>query len=349
MENLSQGLYSVLPIRNALVFPHSALPLRVGRAASVAAIEHAHTHGGDWLLVVSQSKDTEGADPRPEDLYSVGTLCKIERLRGSAEDSFQVLVRGVARFRVLNYETKQENGRSWLLADAEPWKDVLDADTETTEALKESLKAVAKEILELLPADMSQLSEVVDSIDDLAYLTNLCAVNLDISVAQKQGLLEAVSIKARALSLLETLQSQKESLQIKSEIRDKLSHKVGKMQREALLREQMKTIREELGEEEDQKSRDNYRDKIDEAGMPAETKKLALEELKRLETIGNTSPESTSFEITSICFVPCPGRSPPLIRGNPAPLTWIRPARSWSEITMAWTRSRSGSFSTWLS
>jgi ATP-dependent Lon protease len=249
METQAQGFYPVLPIRNTVIFPDAAFPLRVGRSFSVAAVEQAHEKHGDWILILTQSKETDGADPRPQDLYHTGALCKIERLRGSSTDGYQVLVRGVARFRVLKIEEMHEKGRSWLRADAEPWNDRVDADADTINALMESLKKVSKEILSLLPADTSQLTALLDEMMDLTTLVNVCVSNLDLPVSQKQELLETDSLKARALGLLEILQSQKDSLQIKSEIREKLSQKIGKMQREALLREQIKTIREELGEE----------------------------------------------------------------------------------------------------
>ena len=163
----------------------------------------------------------------------------------------------------------------------------------TVDALMVSLKEVVRETLELVPGDTRGLKELLETITDPSYLMNLCAANLEIPLKTKQELLETVSLKARALRLLEELQHQKENLELRSEIRDKLSHKMGKMQREAILREQMKTIREELGESgDDEKQKQDYRAKIEAAGMPEETRKVALEELKRFEAIGSTSPES---------------------------------------------------------
>jgi ATP-dependent Lon protease len=291
MEYPTNGLIPVLPIRNAVIFPNLALPLRVGRSMSVAAVEEAQTNGG-WILAITQATVTEGAEVRPEELHRVGTLCKIEKLKGSAEDGYQILVRGVARFKIQEFELMRGQTREWLRARAEPWQDVLDTDTETTDALSKSLKTVAQEILALLPADTGQLAELLESIQDPVYLTHLIAANIETSLEKKQELLATVSLKDRALALLDLMQAQKDGLQIKSEIRDKLSHKMGKMQREALLREQMKTIREELGDESDGKAQDDLKSKIAAAGMPAEVTKMALEELKRFDAIGNASPES---------------------------------------------------------
>ncbi len=277
----------VLPIRNTVVFPGVALPLRVGRTKSVSAIQKASAEKG-WILTVSQRNQTEDNDPAQSDLFRVGTLCKIEKMRGSEKSGYQVLVRGVYRFRV----TEFKDGETHVEATGEIWKDAPDADPQVQQALLESLKKMSKEILSLLPADTTQLMELVEGIDDISYLAYIAAANLEIPLTKKQELLESESARARVLSLLGFMQSQKESLEVQSEIRDKLTHKMGKVQREALLRQQLNAIREELGEEDDSKSGDELRKKIEKAQMPEEVKKVALEELKRLETIGNTSPEA---------------------------------------------------------
>src|SRR5207248_4561464 len=128
---------------------------------------------------------------------------------------YQVLVRGEQRFR-LN-EVTEENGM--MLVKGEVWKDKSDLDAQVNEALLKSLKDMAKEILELLPADTAQLKELVAGIEDLSYLSYLAAGNLEVPLEKKQELLEAESLKGRVLSLLDLLQHQKESLEVQSEIR----------------------------------------------------------------------------------------------------------------------------------
>jgi ATP-dependent Lon protease len=281
------GLFPVLPIRNTVIFPGTALPLRVGRPGSVSAMEKA-IQGEGWILTVTQKNDKGSKDPTSRDLFHVGTLCHIEKVRGNANDGFQVLVRGVARFRVNEYTDK--DGR--IEAQADLWPDQSDMDEATKKALLDSLKSLSKEILDLLPANTDQLSQVVDGIEDLAFLSHLCAANLEIPLEKKQEILETVGVKSRVLQLLGLMQSQKENLQVQSEIRSKLSNRMDKMQRDAILREQMKAIQEELGEGEDSPAGENYDKKIADAGMPDEVKKAALHELRRLKTIGSGSPEA---------------------------------------------------------
>jgi ATP-dependent Lon protease len=303
MEYPTHRFIPVLPIRNTVIFPGIALPLRVGRAKSIAAVQKASesAKAGDWIVAVTQKVEIEAREPTSSDLYSVGTLCKIEKVRGSAEDGFQVLVRGVARFKIEEFVEREDKAdgdsvpKICIEALGDVWNDYQDADPKTIEALTDSLKVTAREILRLLPADTSQLEEMLDAIKDPILLTHLCAGNIEMSVARRQEILGTVSLKSRALTLLEMMQAQKDGLQVQTEIREKLGHKMGKVQREAILREQLRTIREELGEGEESrgaKDKEDYRKKIEDAKMPEEVLKTALEELKRFESIGNQSPES---------------------------------------------------------
>jgi len=299
MDYPTNRFIPVLPIRNTVIFPGTALPLRVGRAKSIAAIQRASAtaKAGDWVITVAQKNETDQREPLASDLYRVGTLAKIEKVRGSAEDGFQVLVRGVARFKIgdlVEREGTKETG-PYIEALGDVWKDYEDADEKTVEALTQSLKVTARDILNLLPTDTSALIELVEGIEDPILLTHLCASNIEIPLAKKQELLETTSLKTRALSLLGIMQTQKDALQVQSEIREKLTHKMGKGQRDAILREQLRTIREELGEGEGAGapgSKDDYRKKIEDAQMPDDVLKVALDEFKRLEAIGNASPES---------------------------------------------------------
>jgi len=280
----------VIAIRNSVVFPGLALPLRVGRNKSIAAVEKSKKNG-QWILALSQKEGDTPHEPIASDLARVGTLCKVEKVKGSEEQGFQILIRGVERFRVS--ELIEKDG--FLQATGEEWKDVNDTDPKMGVALLESMKTLSKSILELLPADTAQLNELINGIQDLGYLTHLCAGNIEMPLPKKQELLETVSIKNRVLSLLSLMQNQKDQLEVQEEIRDKLSHKLGKLQRENILREQLRTIREELGDD-DKVATDDYRAKIEKAGMPEgqsnNVKKVALDELKRLESSPSSSPET---------------------------------------------------------
>lgn len=282
----------VIAVRNTLIFPGLVVPLRVGRKKSVRAIQKAQDEGG-WILCVLQSRDRGNEDVDTNDLYQVGTLCKVENLTGSAADGFQVLLRGQARVRINEYIDVGDH----LSADLSEWPDEKPKE-EAAEAeqqslvLLQSVKSFAKSLLDHLPVNSEQVAKVLDDISDLSFLIYLCAGYLETSTVSKQELLEIPGTLERAERLLELLQKFKDQIDVQSEINQKLSRKLGRHQREAILREQLKAIREELGEDEDATAVDDYEKRIEEAGMPEAVKKVALDELKRLNKINSQSPET---------------------------------------------------------
>lgn len=277
----------VLPSRNVIVFPGRTLPLSIGRPRSIAALQES-LNGDRHLLVVAQKVDIEGKEPDPEQLNLVATLCKVEKVVGNDKNGYQAVIRGVARVKIDHFESLQH----YLVAQVSELVDELPSDRESEATLLQSIKSLALEILDLVPADTRQLAELVRGIDDVGFLTYLCAENVESTLAKKQELLEATSPRERALTLIAMMQKQKESLELQSSIRDRMSQKIGKQQRESILREQLKAIKEELGDSVEGKGEDDYRKKIDESGMPEEVKKIANEELHRLDGIGSHSPES---------------------------------------------------------
>jgi len=278
----------VLPLRDTVLFPGTALPLKIARSQSVEAVTQAQK-ANQRVVAISQKINSNSESVRAADLYQVGTLCKIEKIRGNATDGYQILLRGLETFRIEDIK-ENENGSLW--AQGHPLQDVVENDKAMNEALLKSMKTSAQEILEHLPADTSQFSELLSGIGDLSFFTRLVASNLEIPSEKKQELLEMASVRDRVLVLLDLMQKQKVDLKVRGEIQEKLSRRVGKMQRESILREQLKTIKEELGETDGANDFEKYRAKFEEAGFPEDVKKVALEELKRLEAMGSASPET---------------------------------------------------------
>lgn len=280
-------IFPVLSVKDSVVLPGSALPLKIGRSQSIAAVEAAQKNG-NLILTVSQRGEFDESVIHPEQLRTVGTLSQIERIRGNARDGYQLYIRGVSRFKVDHFSERE----GYIVANGNEWKDELDADPATFDTMMEVLKSMSLKILDLLPNDTRHIADLVRSIEDLSYLAYLSAANMDIEDAKKQELLETAGLKDRVLKLLDLMQKHRDQLQIQAEVRDKLGHKMGKYQRETILREQLKTIQEELGDTEAAPEKENLRKKIEEAQMPKDTQKVALDELKRLESMGPNSPES---------------------------------------------------------
>ncbi|WPU66819.1 endopeptidase La [Peredibacter starrii] len=280
-------LLPVLSVRESVILPGSALPLRVGRKQSIEAVEAAQKNG-NMILAVSQKSGYDHDHVEIDDLRTIGTLAQIDRIRGNAKDGYQIFLRGVSRYRVNQFSMKD----GYIAAAAEEWKDVMDGDPSTFATMLDVMKNMSEKILQLLPNDTRLLSELVKEMNDLSHLTYLTAANLDIDSQKKQEILETAGLKDRSLKVLEAMQKMKDELEVQVEIRNKLGHKLGKHQRETILREQLRTIQEELGDIEKGEEKDDLRKKIVDAGMPEETLKVALDEFKRLESMGPNSPES---------------------------------------------------------
>jgi ATP-dependent Lon protease len=263
------------------------MPLVVGRGRSIRAAEQAQSSDG-LLIVIAQRILTQG-DPQEEDLYQVGTLCKIETSAISETGSRQIVVTGIARYRVLDYQL--HSVENYLSARGEIIADILSNNTVRHEALFFNLKEMAQEIVELLPGGTEPLTRLIERVDDAAYLTNICAAYLNLSLTQKQDLLETVQIESRMEILLDSMRKEREILSLQKDIRDKMSERLNKAQREALLREQLKTIRTELGDEATENSIDELENKIKESQLPDEAFKQAHEELKRLKNLPTASAE----------------------------------------------------------
>jgi len=286
MEHQVPATVPVLPIRNAVLFPTISIPLVVGRARSIRAVNHAEATGG-LILVVAQKILTPG-DPAAEDLYRIGTLCKIETSTDTETGGRQIVFTGIHRYRVASY---QDSEGDFLTARGEGITDIRGSDLVRSEALFYNLKELSKQILQMLPGGTDALVQLIDKVDDATYLTHVCSAYLSLPLFQKQELLETILIDDRMEMLLDFMRKERDVLQLQREIREKMSERLNKAQREALLREQIRTIRSELGEEEMEAGTEELEQKLKEAALPEDAMKQAREELKRLRSLPPASAE----------------------------------------------------------
>jgi ATP-dependent Lon protease len=278
----------VLPTRNMVVFPDTSLAMLIGRKVSVNALQIAKEKG-NWVLIVAPKTENAETSVKSSELRTIGTLAQIEKTEGDEINGFRIVIRGISRFKVNNYVDSDNS----ILANGNVLPDEIDVSNETLDSLVENLKSVALDILKLLPTNTRGAAEVLKGIESPEVLSNVCSQYLDISMKEKQELLEMTNFRNRALRLLDLLFKRKEELKLQQEINEKLSSKMGKLQRESILREQMRAIQEELGEGKSSSEKDeDYNKKIEEAGMSDEAKKVALEQLHRYESLGPQSPES---------------------------------------------------------
>ena len=276
----------VLPIRNAVIFPAISIPLIVGRERSLKALEQSLI-SGNLLIVVTQRVVTPG-DPSTEDLFSIGTLSRIESITDMESFNRQAMVTGIARYRI---EKCEVSAAGYLFAKGEIIPDVQSPNTPRNEALFQSLKEAALEIVMLLPSAPEPLLRLIERVDDPSYLCNICSAYLNLTLFQKQELLETSQVERRMETLLTAMRKEHEILDIQKEIRDKMTERMNKAQREAILREQLRTIRSELGEEGSENVADDLEQKLKNANLPEEAAKQADEELQRLRNLPTSSAE----------------------------------------------------------
>jgi ATP-dependent Lon protease len=276
----------VVPLRNTVLFPGQVVPIVIGRPRSRAAIEKAM--GTNRLVaLVAQRQDAGDHEPAADELYRVGVVARIENhLFHEGGRSHQVLLMGICRY---NLTDVREEG-DVLVADGGALEDEMDLEGETRDNLVNSTQTLAKEIFSLLPPNLSQFGTVLESTRDPILLTHIIAQHVDVKMARKQELLEMLSVKERMLALLDLMVHWRDELKLQYEISQKVSGKLGKQQREILLREQIRALQEELDEGKSLGNED-YREKIKQAGMPEDVEKIALDQLSRLEQLPQASPE----------------------------------------------------------
>lgn len=276
----------VLNTEDLVVFPGSTLTLRIQKKQNVAAIKRAQGKDG-WVLALSH-RDRETTRAGTETLSRVGVLAKIEQAKAGKNGIIQLVLQGHEKFAVVDIRENE----GLLLAEGASLLDKNDSDEKTLQTLRQSLEATAVEVLELLPSDTSALIAEVRKVTDPGAFSYLTAQYMNLPQADAQAVLEITSVKNRLLKLLELLVERREALKVQSKIKETLSESLGKKQREALLREQLKAIHDELGDASEGPSADDYRKRVSDAHMSEEAQKVALREVSRLERMGEQSAES---------------------------------------------------------
>ncbi len=286
-EDIPQVL-PILPLRNSVFFPGGVLPLAVGRQKTIALIKDA-VRDEQVIGVVTQRR-AEEEDPGAADLYTVGTVARIVKLLKMGEDNYSLVVQGLARFRVLDLVQEAP----YLKARIDPVEDKTAVDDVEVEALAINLKKLAREVIELMPELPAAATELVESITHPGHLADLIAANVDVPIEEKQQVLETVDLKARMKLVLELLNRKREILKLSNKIDSAVKGEMSKTQREYYLRQQLKAIKEELGElGEEEEELDELAERLKKAGLPPDVEKVAQKELNRLKSIPTASSEYT--------------------------------------------------------
>jgi ATP-dependent Lon protease len=275
----------ILPLRDTVTFPDTLTPLAVGQPRSVQLVDD--VLGTNRMLVMVTSRDPENDEPGPDDLYDVGVVGAVARMVKIPDGTLRILVQGMQRVKLGSYVAEQP----YLVARISELPDVSEPSPEL-EALSRNVQRTFSEIVEQIPYLPEELQLAVANIDDPAALGHLIAGALRIDTPEKQELLEEVDVAKRLRLLSAILARELEVVQLGSQIQSQVQSEINKGQREFVLRQQLKAIQEELGEEDEQQAEaGELREKIEAAELPEHALKAAERELSRLEKLPPAAAE----------------------------------------------------------
>jgi ATP-dependent Lon protease len=277
----------VLPLREMVVFPYMVLPLFVARERSIAAVEDALA--GERLLLLATQRDGEIEDPGPDDLYRVGAVVTVMRVLRMADGRVKVLVQGLSRARIDSF-VEQESA-TWARITRMPDEAASDWCVEA-EALVRAVRARVEELLPLKNLPPEVLS-VTANVNEPGQLADLVASNLKLRVAEAQEVLEIADPIQRLRKVDALLRRELDVTTVQAEIQSQAHDEMTRSQREHFLREQLRAIQTELGEGDGRLDEaDEYRAKLEEAGLPEEAMAEATRQLRRLERMHPDGPEA---------------------------------------------------------
>ena len=279
----------LLPVKDIVVFPYMVLPLFITREKSIKALEAALSK--DRLIFLVAQKDIAEEDPAPEDLYPIGTVALVMRMLKLPDEKIKILVQGLSKASIKeivqttpHVSVKVENIKDPFVTEI----------TLETEALMRNIKEQLERIVSYGKLLSPDLMFILESVDDPGRLADLVASNLDLTVEKAQEILEVLDPIERLKALGEVLGKEVQVLTMQAKIQSQARDEMSRTQREYFLREQMRAIRSELGEEDERaKEFRDLRRKIKKAKMPPEVEKEVLRELDRLEQMHPDAAEAS--------------------------------------------------------
>ena len=276
----------MLPLKETVVFPEAVAPLAIGEPRSIRLIDDVMNRP-ERLLALVVSRDPEAAEPPPEQLHEIGTAAVVQRMVRVPDGTVRILVQGVRRVRMGPYTQTDP----FLEARVEEVPDQAERTTEV-EALARNLQGIFTRIIQLVPHLPDELQIAVANLDDPTTLSYLVASSLRLSVEERQELLEESDLEARLRRLTVLVNRELELLELGAKIQSDVQTDLEQGQREFFLRQQLKAIREELGETDDEQAEvEELRRQLEEAAPPEDVRRAAERELGRLERIPSASAE----------------------------------------------------------
>ncbi|MEX2585468.1 MAG: endopeptidase La [Balneolaceae bacterium] len=275
----------ILALKNTVLFPGVVVPITVGRDQSLALVKEAYE--SDKTIGVLAQKDENVEDPVPDDLYQTGTVAQILKLIKMPDGSKSVVIQGKTIFSVKEFTQTDP----FFRADVEGYPQQMDISGLELDASIRSIKETATKIVNLSPNIPSEASIAINNISSPTFLLNFISSNLQVSLQEKQELLEIRTFSNRLEKVMEYLNKELQVLNLSEEIRSKVKTDIDEQQRDFYLRQQMKAIQEALGEDSEQKEVEELRERLSKKkGLSDEALKTVEKELQRLEMTPSSSP-----------------------------------------------------------
>ena len=278
--------YAVMPLRNTVLFPQQVIPIYIGREKSLKLISDLELEKRKYIIVVAQ-EDGSVEDPSAEDLYSYGTLATILKVFAMPDNSKSAIVQGIARVKILDYLEKVP----YFKAAASKVSDEPIADQLEIDDIVDNLRTSFSDLIKVAPNLTEEHTGMLSNIKKPNRLVDRAISLMTLPNQEKQEILEEVNIKNRIDKAVSIINREIQRIKLGEEIQTEVHDEIAKTQREYYLREQMKAIQKELGEDEGTVELKELEDRIKAAKMPKESEAVAIKELDRLSRIPTQSPE----------------------------------------------------------
>ena len=275
----------ILTLKNTVLFPGVVIPITVGRDKSIRLVKDAYRSNDRKIGVVAQ-RNVEIEDPRKEDMYNSGTLAQIHKMIKMPDGSITIVIQGRSKFQITEFTQEEPYFKAKIrkVTDVYPEPDQV-------RALMYSLKEEASRIIDLSPNIPSEAKIALDNIDSLSFLTHFIASNLSLEVEEKQEILEIESLLGKGELVLQYLGNELKVLELSEEIQTKVKTDLDKQQREYILRQQIRTIQDELGEAGFDSDVESLRARAEGKVWPVEVQKVFEKEMNRLARLTPAMPD----------------------------------------------------------
>ena len=277
-------LLPILPLKNTVLYPGVVIPITIGRDRSLELVKIAYEN--DRTIGVVAQKDGENENPGPDDIYRIGTVAQILKLIKMPDGTKSIVIQGKNVFETL--EMSQTD--PYFMAKVQKYPNIMDLTGIELDASVRTLKETAVQIVNSAPNIPSEAAIAIENINSPTFLLNFISANLNITIAEKQTILECQVFSDRLNLVMEHLKKELQVLNLSEEIRSKVKSDIDQQQRDFYLRQQMKAIQEALGDNTDQEVIDGLKERAKAKLLPDHARKVLDKELDRLERTPSASP-----------------------------------------------------------